>query len=184
MQFADDQSRALDLDDWSVDQSSLNELQERVGRFEVDLFASDGNHRVPRYFSKMPSDKAMGRDAFLANWAELGCVFACPAPRDVSAVLRKFAKDGAKGALIVPRWFSLYGWHLLCEDGRHLNRLVSSAKLIWPHVKKGPHVKSDVFSGISSFPFLSLGIDATVARPFQSKVSQDFCVEGGCRGCV
>ena len=184
MQFADDHSRGLDLDDWSVDQASLNELQERVGRFEVDLFASETNYRVPKFFSKMPSDKAVGRDAFLANWAMLGTVFACPAPRDISAVLRKFVKDGAKGALLVPRWYSLYGWHLLCDDGRHLNQMVTSAKLIWPHVTKGPYVKSDVFCGVSSFPFLSLGINGAISSPFKSKVDRAFCVDGGCKDCV
>ena len=92
--FADDHSRALDIDDWSVDDATFKELQSRAGPFDVDLFAADGNKKIEIYFSKMPSDKAIGRDAFLANWGSLGKVFACPQPKDVAAVLRKFVREG------------------------------------------------------------------------------------------
>ena len=151
--FADDHSRALDLDDWSVDEATFKELQARAGPFEVDLFAADGNRRVEKFFSKMPSDLAIGRDAFLANWGKFDKVFACPPPKDVAAVIRKFVRDKATGALVVPRWFSLYGWNLICEDGVHLNRLFKSVRFAWPFLTKGAHVRSDVFSGFTpSFP--------------------------------
>ena len=162
---------------------SFKEIQKRAGLFEYDLFASDWNHRVEKYFSKMPSDKAVGRDAFLASWGDLGNVFACPAPKDVSAVLKKFVRDGAKGGLLIPRWFSLYGWELLCHDGAHMNGLVSSMKIVWPKLEKGPYVVSDVFSGFTSFPFLSLKINGQASAPFVSKVKKAFCVKNGCEMC-
>lgn len=183
MQFADDFSRAIDLDDWSVDEPTFGELNGRAGPFEIDLFASDKNHRLPLYFSKMPSNQAVGRDAFLANWAEFSSVFACPAPKDISGVIQKFVRDGAKGGLLIPRWFSLYGWHLLCEDGSHLNRIVKSVKFAWPCLSKGPQVKSHVFSGFTPFPFLSLEVDGSVCHPFRSKINRKFCVHHGCDLC-
>ena len=182
--FADDHSRALDLDDWSVDEATFKELQSRAGPFDTDLFASDLNKRLGKYFSKMPSDGALGRDAFLANWSSLGKVFACPAPKEVAAVMRKFVRDQACGGLIVPKWVSLYGWHLLCEDGVHLNRVVSSVRMAWPYVSKGPQVTSNVFSGFTSFPFLSLKINGKVDRPFESKIRKAFCVNNGCTKCT
>ena len=112
----------------------------------------------------MPSDDAVGRDAFLSNWSKLGKVYACPPPKDVAAVLKKFVRDKAEGGLLVPQWFSLYGWNLLCEDGVHLNRLVSSVRIAWPFLTKGPQVRSEVFSGFTKFPFLSMKIKGHVAK--------------------
>ena len=158
-------------------------MEKRAGRFQVDLFASETNPSVKAFFSKMPSDHAMGRDAFPANWGQLGLIFAHPVPKDVLATVKKFVRDGAKGGLIIPRWFSLYGWELIVEDGVHLNRLVSSVRFAFPKLTKGEHVKSEVFSGFTSFPFLSMEINGSVSRPFEPRIKRSFCVRHGCEMC-
>ena len=182
--LADDFSRALDLDDWSIDEESFQELQSRAGPFDVDLFASDANHRCDRFFSQIASNKAEGRDAFLHDWGRLGKVFACPPPRILSSVLRHFVACEAQGGLVIPRWFSLLAWPLICEDGRHLNRLFENMRQIQPFLKKGEHVKSSVFSGFTPYPFLSLKVDGRVPFPFRSKILPQFCMENGCNFCL
>lgn len=182
--LADDFSRALDLDDWGVDEETFVELSVRAGPFDCDLFASDSNHRCKKFFSRIASNKAMGRDAFLHDWGKLGKVFACPPPKLLSSVLRQFAACEAIGGLIVPRWYTLYAWPLICEDGRHLNRIFVNGKSVQPFLRKGEHVKSKVFSGFTPFPFLSLKVDGRVPHPFRSKILPQFCLEGGCSFCV
>ena len=66
--FADYHLRALDIDDWSVDNATFKEFKSKAGPLEVDLLAGDRNRRIQKYFSKMPADKAVGRDTFLAKW--------------------------------------------------------------------------------------------------------------------
>ena len=183
--FMDDHSRALYLDDWSVDEATFQKLQSRAGGlFETDLFALDHNKRMGKYFSKMPSDIAVARHPFLANWSSLRKVLACLPPKDIAAVMRKFVRDQACSGIINPRLVSVYGWHILCEDGVHLNQVVSSVRIAWPHVSKGPQVTSNVFSGFTSFPFLSLKINGKIDRPFESKVRKAFCVNNGCSKCT
>ena len=184
LQLADAHSRDVDIDDWSVDAKTWEELCHREGPFAVDLFASDKNKRLTAFFSKMPSEEALGPNAFLADWGKLGRVFACPPPRLISAVLQKFAKDKASGGLIIPLWYSLYAWRFVCEDGKHLNRIFSTARVVYPYLKKGPQVTSDVFSGFTPFPFLSLGVRGEMSEPFKSVLAWNYCLDKGCHVCM
>ena len=102
----------------------------------------------------------------------------------ITAVLRQFVACEAQGGLIIPHWVSMYAWPLVCQDGRHLNRLFRSAKAVRPFLMKGEHVKSPVFSGFTPFKFLSLEVDGRVPWPFESKISREFCTEGGCALCT
>ncbi|TRY80355.1 hypothetical protein TCAL_15457 [Tigriopus californicus] len=113
LEIADDFSRAQDLDDWGVDDDSLAELWLRAGPFSIDLFASDLNHRLPTFVSKIASEKLIGRDAFLFDWSGFWQSFCLSANKS----------HQTSGDLIIPRWFSLYAWPLICSDGVHLNKL-------------------------------------------------------------
>ena len=56
LQLADQFSRPqVDIDDWGVDQESLQMVTDKLGEPVVDLFASDANHRFPLFYSDLAS---------------------------------------------------------------------------------------------------------------------------------
>ena len=122
---------------------------------------------------------ALARDAFVRDWLPYSPVFMCPPP-----TLRHLVGVEAYGGLIIPWWASSPSWTLICQDGRHLNRIVVSFKVCKPYLTKGEDVTSDVFSGITKFPFLSLKVDGRVPYPFMSRVSREFCLLRGCIYCL
>ena len=65
MQLADQFSRPhVDIDDWGVDQESLQMVTDKLSEPVVDLFASDANHRFPLFYSDLASVNAIGVNAF------------------------------------------------------------------------------------------------------------------------
>jgi hypothetical protein len=167
--LADDWSKSIDYDDWSVQESALDGLELRLGgRMKWDLFASDSNHRRADFFSLLASEKARGRNALAQDWGMLGFVFACPPPGLVGPVLRHIVGWEALGGAIFPLWVSSKAWTLICKDGRHCNRMFTSMAIIHPWLSKGKDVTSNVFCGQTKFPFLSLTFNGAVVGPFES----------------
>jgi len=70
----------------------------------VDLFASEAHHQLPRYFSRFPDPKAVGVDAFKANWATERAIYANPPWPLVERVLKKIQKEKVRAMVVVPDW--------------------------------------------------------------------------------
>jgi hypothetical protein len=173
------------VDDWSVEEKELLILEDCLGgRMQWDLFATDTNFRREKFFSILASEKAQGRNALAQDWGPLGLVFGCPPPGLIGPMLQHFVGCEAIGGILVPLWVSSKAWLLLCGDGRHLNRLFTSLRIVKPWLSKGPDVVSSVFSGRPAFPFLSLTVNGAICRPFQSRMSPEFCIDGGCNFCL
>ena len=185
LQLADEFSRPdFDLDDWGIDQISFELIQTRLGCCEVDLFATDANARLPKFFSSLPSLTAQGVNAFSADWSAFQLSFACPPPKLVKAVIRQAVMQEATVVLVIPRWRSLSAWSMIAEDGFHFNELVAGYIEFWPTLHKGDHVTSTVFSGKTPFPFLALLLHSkNLEFPYRSRVTPRFCVFKGCWKC-
>ena len=183
--LADDWSRCVDRDDWSVDSQLFKSLEKRTGKkFEIDLFATDINARCKKFFSILASERALGRSAFLQNWANYGNVFACPPPTLIGETLRHWIGNRARGGIIFPAWKTLKSWPLVAEDGIHLNRCFSNIKISRPFLSKGRDVLSDTFMGKAKFDFVSAVVEGSVKRPFQSRINKENCLWNGCVKCV
>ena len=83
MVLADEWSKHVDYDDWSVDDTTFEGASQIVGPFKCDLFASERNQRVDCFFSILIADSAVGRDAFTSDWYDWSPFFACLPPRKV-----------------------------------------------------------------------------------------------------
>ncbi|KAJ1086877.1 hypothetical protein NDU88_000077, partial [Pleurodeles waltl] len=69
---ADWHSRHLfDSSDWMLHRSVFRYLERKWGPFQIDLFASRLNARLPRFFSWRPDPLALATDAFLQDWSQL-----------------------------------------------------------------------------------------------------------------
>lgn len=101
---ADKESRVLkESTEWSLSQWAFNAIQERWGMFDIDLFASRLNFKVPQYVSWRPDPRAQFSNAFLMNWKP-HYVYAFPPFSLLATCLQKIEQDQSTGILIVPTW--------------------------------------------------------------------------------
>ena len=70
---------------------------------EIDLFASELNHKVPKYISWNPDQKAFAIDAFSISWANIK-FYAFPPFSLIGASISKIKQDDASGVMINPLW--------------------------------------------------------------------------------
>ena len=101
---ADKKSRVLkEFTEWSLSQEAFNAIQERWGMFDIDLFASRLNFKVPQYVSWRPDPWVQSISAFLVTW-RLHYFYAFPPFSLLATCLQKIEQDQSTGILIVPMW--------------------------------------------------------------------------------
>ena len=101
---ADKESRALrDSTEWSLSQEVFNAIQERWDPFDIDLFASRLNFKVPQYVSWRPDPGAHFINAFFVDWKP-HYFYAIPLFSVIANCLQKIQQDQSTGLLIVPLW--------------------------------------------------------------------------------
>ena len=90
---------------WSLNEQVFRNLALRWGQPSIDLFASAGNKKVPRYLSWLRDELAVGQDAFSHNWGREDLPYAFPNFNAIARVLdylRKFPETVL--ILIAPVW--------------------------------------------------------------------------------
>ena len=86
-----------------MSQEVFNAIQERWGKFNIDLFASRLNFKLPQYVSWRPDPGAQFINAFLMNWKPY-YFYAFPPFSLLATCLQKIEQDQSTGILIVPMW--------------------------------------------------------------------------------
>ena len=89
--------------EWSFSQEVFNAIQERWGKFNIDLFASRRNFKVPQYVSWRPNPGAQFINALLMNWKP-HYFYAFPPFSLLATCLRKVEQGQSTGILVVPMW--------------------------------------------------------------------------------
>ena len=101
---ADAESRVLNLStEWSLSLPVFADIARRWGSFDIDLFASRLNYKVPCYVSWRPDPDAKFIDAFYMDWGPY-LFYAFPPFSMIATCLQKITQDKATGVLIVPIW--------------------------------------------------------------------------------
>ena len=68
LRLADQGSKYMDTDDWSIDNQSFSHLQYLADRqFTCDVFAYNTNAKVAKFYSKLPSPGCAGINAYARN---------------------------------------------------------------------------------------------------------------------
>lgn len=94
---------------WQLHPAVFARLVEMWGPLSIDLFASETNHLLPRFFSWIYSDKAEGIDCFRHQWPR--AAFAHPTPSLIGRVLEKVKREGVQDLILVaPSWPSAPWW--------------------------------------------------------------------------
>ena len=77
----------------------------RLGRPDIDLFASRVNHQIPEFVSWRPEPNAVATDAFNLTWNYL-LSYLFPPFSPIPLCLKKIQRDQAECILIAPVWNS------------------------------------------------------------------------------
>ena len=101
---ADKQSRVFNVStEWSLCTQVFEDIQKLWDKFDVDLFASRLNFKIPSYVSWRPDPRAMFVNALYMNWHNYS-FYAFPPFSLIGTCLQKIQQDRATGVGIVPLW--------------------------------------------------------------------------------
>lgn len=149
---ADDMSRFLDVDDWSLVSPFFDLLNVLWGPHTVDCFSSDRTAQLPRFFSRFACPGAEVIDAFTVNWSGENC-WLVPPPRLIPLVIRHLRLCSTVGTLIVPYWCSSPFWPLLFANLQPRDFVVkylmfpNAARYICPGPQSHSIFHPDMFRG-------------------------------------
>ncbi len=89
--------------EWSLSTPVFKDIDTKWGSFDIDLFASRLNYKVPCYVSWWPDPDAKFVDAFFMDWGPY-LFYAFPPFSVIATCLQKITWEQATGVLIVPLW--------------------------------------------------------------------------------
>lgn len=147
--FADALSKGSHACDWKLNPECFSMLSSMHGPFATDLFASDHNTQLPKFYSWHHCPSATAINAFSQHWGRREW---CNPPFNlIGRVLDHARICKARLCLIAPYWLHARWWHKLLSS-QHLFQSYVHACTVLPH-------RSDLFlSGYS-------GSTASVAQP-------------------
>jgi hypothetical protein len=182
--FADEVSKLLIPDDWSICRSYFNWLDARWGPHSVDLFSSSSNNLCDKFYSLHWCRGTSGVNAFGFDWGSDICWINAPF-RLIGKVWRKLMAQQVKATLIVPYWTSATWWHLVAPDAMHLSN--SIVDWLWlPRNDSSLFVQgtSSVGNPISppNWEIMAIRVDFSSSNSFKLS-KRDRCIQEGCRAC-
>lgn len=181
---ADQISRIVDHDDYTINDDVFNYIDEVWGPHTIDRFACHYNKKTTRFNSKYFQPGTNGVNAFTQDWAyELNWL--CPPVYLTVKVINHLKLCKARGTLIVPLWKSAHYWTSLCTDGTHWNNFIQDW-MILPHISnlftRGKAKNSIFGNGQLKFIVVALRIDFSVQY---RKDNAGFCtaLDNRCKIC-
>ena len=124
--IADKASRIFDENtEWQLTPSVFRDISNRLGPFDIDLFASRLNFQCPIYCSWKPDPSASFIDAFGFSWEQFTNPFIFPPFSVIMKCLQKICQDQARAVIIAPLW-TTQPWF------PKLMRMLSDAPIVLP----------------------------------------------------
>ena len=90
--------------EWQLDKSIFLRICEKVGRPDIDLFASRLNTQLKVFCSWKPDPECTHVNAFSLHWGSFKFVYIFPPFSVLSLCVRKIQEDKARGIIIAPLW--------------------------------------------------------------------------------
>jgi hypothetical protein len=176
-------SREHDISDWGLENSALHWLLAQLPfKLEVDLFASQHNHRIPIFFSRNACPDTSAVNALTQDWRQWGPGLCVPPPDMITATISHIIACKSKGLMIIPLWRAADFWMAVAPDGRHVNSIFFDGFKQQLPMVSAPHLNR-LFSGITSFPMLYLLYDGSCTAPNVSFKERARCIFDGCELC-
>ena len=163
--IADDISKFVDLDDYSINDGVFYSLDELWGPHTCDRFACHYNAKLPKFNTRFYQPGTSGVNAFAQDWSNDNN-WLCPPVCLTCKVLSHLKVCNAAGTLVVPLWRSAYFWPRLCFDGLHWSGFVHDWVILTdlPNLFVRGIAKNSIFGRDSlPFPSVALRIDFSTA---------------------
>ena len=186
IKFADMGSRDFHADDISVDMETFQEAQEFFGAFTVDCFASAGNAKCERFFSRLDVPRSSGVDFFMQELDGRDNHWIFPPLGKLCQAVIHLKSQKVSGVVVVPVWPRSSFFSFFFPDGKHLASWVVSVKWTRPYFVCGPLVTSKFLRGWKSFDTALIKVDFknfNESNFYTSKVGIMWCRSGGCEMC-
>lgn len=101
---ADEWSRILPIEiEWELSDWAFYKVNEKLGSFEIDLFASKMNRKCLKYVSWHRDPDSFAIDAFTISWSNF-YFYAFPPFCLILQVLQKIKTDKAERVVVAPFW--------------------------------------------------------------------------------
>jgi hypothetical protein len=182
--LADELSKLLIPDDFSLSRKYFRQLEDRFGPHSIDLFSSNENNLCDRFYSLHWCRGSGGVQAFAYDWSGEVAWIHCPY-RMVGRVWRKLQHDGVTATMLIPAWESATWWRLLVPDGVHFAEAVvdwvwlprSDPDLFVPGTAPGRTIEPP------DWPVMAVRIDFSAGGDRRRIPLRDRCLRGGCSAC-
>lgn len=109
---ADELSKIIDPDDWSLNREVFVQLDNMFGPHSIDRFACHYNTQLRRFNSRYWNPGCEAADCLTQDWSGENN-WVCPPASMVLTTIRHMRKCHAKGTVIVPVWPSAPFWPIL-----------------------------------------------------------------------
>ena len=88
----------------------FQEIVDRFGKLDIDLFASKLNHKLDKYISFRPDPNVTVMDAFSISWTSKQYVYIFALFSNLSMVLQKIVDDKMESLVVAPLWITQSWW--------------------------------------------------------------------------
>ena len=92
--------------EWSLLVPVFQQISKHFGPFDMDLFASSLNNKVPWFCAWQPDAGAFAIDAFTVNWSLFANCYAMPPFSLITRVLQRVLTTSVTVIIVVPLWES------------------------------------------------------------------------------
>jgi len=150
---ADLLSKTKDSDDWSVDQVSFQSM-DRVFHFTLDLFASEENAKVKKFFSEYMTPSTSGIDAFAQDWSK-DVLWICAPIKYLIRIAIRIRKSEAEGVILVPSWITSSFYNFYFDERREAKKPFTEVKRWKPFIFQNQGAEGPL-KGKIEFEFIAL----------------------------
>ena len=182
---ADIISKIVDFDDYAINDSIFQSIDDLWGPHSVDRFACSYNAKLPRFNSRFFQPGCEAVDAFAQDWG-YDNNWLCPPVCLIVRVLKHMEVCLAKGTIVIPLWKSSFFWSICARDGVHWNYFVVD----WVYLPKFkglfvPGKARNSLFGTRCLDFEVAAIRVDFRRPRPPSFLAGFCTmaNGKCDSC-
>ena len=90
--------------EWALDATTFLWILRIFGPFEIDLFATRWNNKLPEFVSPCPDPEATEVNALSLSWNKWNKIYLFPPPNLMPEVLEHLDSFKGQGVLIAPYW--------------------------------------------------------------------------------
>jgi hypothetical protein len=162
IQEADEGSKHLDTDNWSLDYYSMTEIFQEY-TFDIDLFADRLNRKCETFCSLYYQEEALTTDAFSIPWKNLGFLWICPPVKELIRIHQRITSTECQGLLILPIWKTANFFPLYFQDDNTSLPPFICVKIWSPYIIQNEEAKNTALFGQVNFQMAALFFD-TVKR--------------------